>query len=171
MDLRVGTSGYSYREWIEGGFYPERTPSNRMLPVYAENFSITELNHTWYRMPQAETIERRRRTVPASFLFAVKLTRTLTHEVDPEQWPAQADLFREGVTPLMQAGQLAAILVQLPPQFSRTPPNRQHLAALLDRLSGLPLVVEFRNRSWAVDPVFAEFERRKITLATGTLAN
>ena len=117
-----------------------------MLPVYAENFTITELNYTWYRMPAAEAIERLRRTVSTSFLFSVKLTRTLTHEIDPEKWPVQADLFRDGVAPLVQAGQLAAILIQLPPQFGRTPTNRQHLAALLDRLWGLPLAVEFRNR-------------------------
>ena len=150
----MGTSGYSYNEWIEGGFYPSGTSSNRMLPLYAQNFSITELNYTWYRMPEAEAVERLRRTVSSSFLFAVKLTRTLTHEIDPGQWPDQADLFREGVAPLLQAGQLAAILIQLPPQFGRTPSNRRHLAALLDRLAGLPLAVEFRNRSWAVDPVF-----------------
>jgi len=166
MRLRVGTSGYSYNEWIEGGFYPAGTSAGRMLPVYAENLTITELNYTWYRMPAAEAVERLRRTAPAAFLFAVKLTRTLTHEIDPENWPAQADLFREGVAPLVQAGQLAAVLIQLPPQFGRTPTNRRHLAALLDRLSGLPLAVEFRNRSWAVGPVFAELARRKVTLVT-----
>jgi len=70
------------------------------------------------------------------------------------------------VAPLLQAGQLAAILIQLPPQFGRTLSNRRHLAALLDRLTGLPLAVEFRNRSWAVDPVFAELEHRNVTLVT-----
>ena len=166
MKLRVGTSGYSYNEWVEGGFYPAGTSSNRMLTVYAEKFTITELNYTWYRMPSAEAVERLRRTVPASFLFAAKLTRTMTHEIDPEKWISQADLFREGVAPLLQTGQLAAVLIQLPPQFGRTPSNRRHLAALLDRLAGLPLAVEFRNRSWAVDPVFAELERRQVTLVT-----
>lgn len=162
---RVGTSGYSYAEWVEAGFYPAGTPADRMLSVYAEKFSVTELNYTWYRMPEAEAIERLRRTVDLKFLFAVKLTRTLTHEIDPAQWPVQADLFRDGVAPLVQARQLAAVLAQFPPQFTRTPGNRKHLAALLDRLAGLPLAVEFRHRSWAVDPVFAELERRNVTLA------
>ena len=40
------------------------------------------------------------------------------------------------------------------------------LAELLDNLHGLPVAVEFRHASWAVDPVFAEFERRRITLVT-----
>jgi uncharacterized protein YecE (DUF72 family) len=161
----VGTSGFSYTEWVEAGFYPSGTKSGKMLSLYARNFSITELNYTWYQMPRDEAIERQRRHVPQAFLFAAKLTRTLTHEIDPKQWLDQADLYREGVAPLLQTGQLVAVLIQLPPSFQRTAPNRKHLAALLDRLHGLPLAVEFRHRSWAVDRVFAELERRHVTLA------
>ena len=137
-----------------------------MLACYAEQFSITELNYTWYQMPKAEAVERQRRMVPPHFLFAVKLTRTLTHEIDPEHWPRQAEAFREGIAPLVQSRQLSAVLIQLPPQFQRTLPNRKHLAALLDKLAGLPLAVEFRHDSWASDAVFAELERRKVTLVT-----
>ena len=166
IKIRIGTSGYSYSEWIEAGFYPPKTASAKMLLCYAERFSVTELNYTWYQMPRAEAVERQRQTVPSRFLFAVKLTRTLTHEIDAQDWPRQADLFREGIAPLARSRQLAAVLIQLPPQFRRTPPNRKHLAALLDRLDGLPLAVEFRHNSWAMDPVFAELERRKVTLVT-----
>jgi uncharacterized protein YecE (DUF72 family) len=68
------------------------------------------------------------------------------------------------MSPLVQAGQLAAVLIQLPPGFRRTPPNRTYLAALLDNLHGLPLAIEFRHSSWANDHVFAELERRRVTL-------
>ncbi|MCP4714646.1 MAG: DUF72 domain-containing protein [Deltaproteobacteria bacterium] len=162
--ISVGTSGYSYNEWTEAGFYPAGTKSGHMLSNYAEHFSITELNYTWYQMPKAEAVERQRRSVPPEFLFAVKLTRTLTHEIDPELWQDHAISFRDGVAPLMQSGQLAAVLIQLPPMFRRTPPNRKHLAALLDALFGLPLAVEFRHDSWATDRVFTELESRKVTL-------
>lgn len=162
--LFVGTSGYSYTEWIDAGFYPPGTPSGKMLPLYARHFSITELNYTWYQMPRAEAIERQRQKAPPGFLFAAKLTRNLTHEIDSRDWPEHAVRYREGVAPLVQAGQLAAVLIQLPPGFDRTPPNRKYLAALLDRLHGLPLAVEFRHRSWASDSVFMELERRRVTL-------
>ena len=162
--LFVGTSGYSYTEWTEAGFYPPGTKSGQMLPLYAGHFPITELNYTWYQMPKAEAIERQLRLAPPGFLFAAKLTRTLTHEVDPQNWPEHAIQYRDGVAPLVQAGQLVAVLIQLPPSFHRTPPNRKHLAALLDKLHGLPLAVEFRHRSWADDRVFAELERRRVTL-------
>jgi uncharacterized protein YecE (DUF72 family) len=80
--LRVGTSGYSYPEWVEAEIYPPGTKAGEMLPIYAREFSVTELNTTWYQMPQAESIERQRSLVPPSFLFCPKLTRSLTHEVD-----------------------------------------------------------------------------------------
>jgi len=162
--LFVGTSGFSYTEWVEAGFYPSGTKSGNMLPLYARQFPITELNYTWYQMPRAEAVERQRRQVPQEFLFAAKLTRTLTHEIDPQNWPDQATNYREGMAPLIQAGQLIAVLIQLAPGFHRTPPNRKYLAALLDKLHGLPLAIEFRHSSWANDHVFAELERRRITL-------
>jgi len=164
--LYVGTSGYAYKEWMDAGLYPDGVKSREMLSFYAERFSIIELNYTWYQMPKAETVERQRRQVPSGFLFAAKLTRTLTHEIDPGNWRKKAADYREGVAPLMQAGQLAAVLVQLPPSFTRTQTNRSHLADLLDTLDGLPLAVEFRHRSWVHDRVFAELERRRVTLVS-----
>jgi len=162
--LYVGTSGFSYAEWIDAGFYPSGTKSGKMLQRYARCFSITELNYTWYQMPKAEAIERQCQQVSQEFLFAAKLTRTLTHEIDRQQWPHQAVLYREGIVPLVQAGQLVAVLIQLPPSFLRTTSNREYLAVLLDKLHGLPLAIEFRHHSWASDRVFSELERRQVTL-------
>ncbi|MGD8962150.1 MAG: DUF72 domain-containing protein [Desulfobacterales bacterium] len=162
--LWIGTSGYSYTEWVNAGFYPPGTRSGQMLPLYARTFPITELNFTWYQMPKAAAIERMRQLAPPGFRFAAKLTRTLTHEVDPNQWRGQASQYRDGMAPLVQARQLAAVLLQFPPSFSRAPQHRRYLAALLDELAGLPLAVEFRHASWATDRVFAELERRRTTL-------
>jgi uncharacterized protein YecE (DUF72 family) len=163
---RVGTSGYSYPEWSDAGFYPPGTPAQEMLALYARQFPITELNYTWYHMPKAAAMERMLPLLPPGFSVAAKLTRTMTHEIDPHAWRGQAAQFREGIAPLIQAQRLVALLVQLPPAFERSDSNRRYLALLLDELTGLPLAVEFRHRSWAVDRVFAELERRLITLVT-----
>lgn len=162
--LYVGTSGYAYTEWAAAGFYPAGTTADRMLALYARRFSITELNATAYQLPRAETVERRRRQVPPDFLFAVRLTRTLTHEIDFQRWPGLALEYRDGLAPLIQTRQLAAVLIQLPPTFDRTPTHRRHLAALLDALQGLPLAVEFRHRSWVKDQVLNELEQRRTAL-------
>ncbi len=162
--LLVGTCGYSYAEWVDAGFYPPGTKAADMLGLYARQFGITELNFTWYQMPKAAAIERLHRFAPPGFRFTAKLTRTLTHEVDPGRWRGQAALYREGIAPLVQSGRLSALLLQFPPGFGRDATNRRYLAELLDALAGLPLAVEFRHASWAADRVFAEMERRRVTL-------
>ncbi|MFC1881871.1 DUF72 domain-containing protein, partial [Thermodesulfobacteriota bacterium] len=116
--IRVGTSGYSYAEWTDAGFYPPGTKSGAMLPLYARHFPITELNFTWYQMPKVHVLERMHRQAPAGFRFAAKLTRTLTHEIDPNQWRGQATQYRDGIAPLLQARKLVAVLLQFPPSLA-----------------------------------------------------
>ena len=70
------------------------------------------------------------------------------------------------MAPLLQARWLDAVLVQLAASFQRTRENRLYLARLLDALKGLPAAVAFRHRSWADDKVFAELEKRRVTLVT-----
>jgi uncharacterized protein YecE (DUF72 family) len=165
-NLVIGTSGYSYPEWVDAGFYPKGTQSGKMLAAYSKVFSGTELNYTWYQMPKAHAIERMCKSMPKNFCFAAKLTRTMTHEIDPDLWKAQALQYKNGISPLVQSGQLLAVLLQMPPYFNRSQKNRSYLAYLIDELASLPLAVEFRHRSWANDKVFAELERRKICLVS-----
>ena len=163
--VRVGTCGFSYAEWAEAGFYPPGSRQGYMLGSYSQRFSATELNFTWYQLPKAAAIVRMQKQVPRSFRFAAKLTRTMTHEVDPTRWRTQMEQYKDGLSPLLLTGQLLAVLIQLPPYFNHTPKNRRYLAELLDELHELPTVVEFRNASWATDRVFAELEKRRVTLA------
>ncbi len=169
--LIVGTSGFSYTEWAECGFYPEGTPSGKMLPFYAQRFGGVELNHTWYQMPKAEAIERQCSQAPNTFLFTVKLIRRLTHEIEAHAWRAHAARFRDELAPLLQTRQLAAILIALPFEFDRTKDRRCYLGALLDALSGLPLAIEFSHASWATDRVFTELQQRHVTLVTTDTAS
>ncbi|HIP83708.1 MAG TPA: DUF72 domain-containing protein, partial [Desulfocapsa sulfexigens] len=89
----IGTSGYSYTEWVDSGFYPQGTRTPGMLSLYADVFPIVELNYTWYQMVRAEAISRMIAKAPKSFLFAAKLTRTLTHERDRD-WQQELKLYR-----------------------------------------------------------------------------
>lgn len=164
--LFVGTSGYSYGEWIDSGFYPDGTHASNMLDVYTKIFQATELNYTWYQMPKAPAVERMCEKVPNPFKFAAKLTRTMTHEIRKSDWQKEVMRFRQGIAPLIQSDKLLCILVQLPPWFHRCVKHRTYLAALLDDLSGLPVAVEFRHDSWAVATVFSELERRSVTLVS-----
>jgi len=161
----IGTSGYSYPEWIDSGFYPRKTKSAHMLELYSRSFSLVELNYTWYQMVRAEALERMLTRVADDFYFTAKLTGTMTHDIG-DNWQAQAELYIQGIKPLLSTGRLLAVLVQLPPSFRRTTGNRQYLARLLDRLQSLPLAVEFRHCSWAHERVYSGLEDRGVTMVT-----
>lgn len=47
MQLRVGTSGWSYKEW-KGSFYPDDLPQKGFLTYYADRFGAVEVNNTFY---------------------------------------------------------------------------------------------------------------------------
>ena len=159
--VMIGTSGYSYTEWIDGGFYPPGIKTSEMLYQYARQFQVVELNYTWYQMARAEAISRLVEKSPTNFLFAAKITRTLTHERNSD-WAEQLAMFKDGIEPLRP--QLLALLIQLPPDFERTVANRRYLAHLLDGLADYPVAVEFRHHSWASDGVYAELRRRRVSL-------
>lgn len=161
--ITIGTCGYSYTEWIDHGFYPPGMKNSEMLCQYAYLFQAVELNYTWYQMARAKDLQRMIDKSPENFRFSAKLTRTLTHE-RLQDWENQLKLFKEGIEPIRP--QLIAILIQLPPDFERSVPNRKYLADLLDGLAEYPVAVEFRHRSWAKDAVFTELERRKVSLVT-----
>src|SRR5512140_1117749 len=79
MRIRVGTSGYSYKEW-KGSFYPDDLPAARMLPFYAEHFSTVEINNTFYRIPEEKTLAKWRGEVPDGFTFVLKAPQRITHQ-------------------------------------------------------------------------------------------
>jgi uncharacterized protein YecE (DUF72 family) len=59
------------------------------------------------------------------------------------------DVFRTGIDPLASAGRLAAILLQFPPSFQAGEETRAYLDWLAGALTGYPLAVELRHRSWS----------------------
>lgn len=71
VQIRAGTSGWSYSAW-RGRFYPPDLPTDRMLPAYAAQLDAVEVNSTYYRMPRPATLAAWRAQVPQAFRFALK---------------------------------------------------------------------------------------------------
>jgi uncharacterized protein YecE (DUF72 family) len=72
VNVRVGTSGWSYPTW-RPGFYPAGLDPSRFLAYYAERFPTVELNTTGYRLPAEEQFRRWAEQAPDGFEFAPKL--------------------------------------------------------------------------------------------------
>ena len=76
--VRVGTSGWSYKDW-RGIVYPEGLPSRNWFVHYAQLFDTVELNNTFYQLPNESSFDTWRTSTPQNFLFAVKGSRFITH--------------------------------------------------------------------------------------------
>ena len=162
--ILIGTSGYSYDDWV-GPVYPPGAEKRDFLALYAREFPIVELNFSYYQQPSAHTLERMVASTDAGFLFAVKAHRSMTHEIG-ETWEKDIATFREGIRPLVDANRLAAVLLQFPYSFAYSTEARSRLAALCERLAGLPLAVEFRKSEWLRDQVFHGLRERGVALVS-----
>ncbi len=160
--IRIGTSGYSYKDWV-GVLYPEGTRSSDYLKFYSSEFELAELNFSYYRMPEAQLSARMVSVTSPDFLFSVKAHKTLTHELSAEGMSSVVAEFVRGIEPIVEASKLAVILLQFPFSFHYNRDNREYLSKLCAQFGQLPLAVEFRNRYWQRDSVYDGLRERNIT--------
>ncbi|MBV9413104.1 MAG: DUF72 domain-containing protein [Acidimicrobiia bacterium] len=78
-EVRVGTSGWSYKEWV-GALYPPKTSAAKMLGAYAERLPTVEAHNTFRRRPRESALESWAATVPTGFQFALKAHVAITHQ-------------------------------------------------------------------------------------------
>lgn len=146
--VRVGTCGYSYKDWV-GPFYPAGMKAREMLEFYAQAFSAVEIDSTYYRVPSAASFASMAERTPKGFLFSVKLPGAATHlPADATLMPPEVREFREAIEPLAESGKLACGLMQFPNSFKPSPNGEKRLRALRRALREMPLVAEFRHRDW-----------------------
>ncbi len=143
MDLWVGTSGYSYKEW-KGSFYPAKLPDAEMLGYYAERLPAVEINNTFYRLPKASVLESWAGQVPASFRFVLKASRRITHIKRLREVGDETTYLYQAALSL--GSHMGVVLFQLPPNFRK---DLERLEAFLDALpAGRGAALEFRHESW-----------------------
>jgi uncharacterized protein YecE (DUF72 family) len=159
MAVIVGTSGYSYKEW-KGTFYPSDLPAAKMLPFYAQHFGSVEINNTFYRMPEAKTIEKWSSEVPDGFRFVLKAPQRITHQKKLAGAEDDVRYFLEVASVL--GPKLGPLLFQLPPYF------RKETQKLSDFLSLIPhgwrVALEVRNDTWLDDETYALLRKHDVPL-------
>lgn len=150
MRLRVGTSGYSYKEW-KGTFYPTDLPAAKMLPFYAEHFGSVEINNTFYRMPQASAVAKWAGEVPDGFTFVLKAPQRITHQKRLGDVGDDVRYFNEVASEL--GSKLGPLLYQLPPNMKKDAGKLRNLLAMNPKERRVCL--EFRHESWMDEEIFA----------------
>jgi uncharacterized protein YecE (DUF72 family) len=158
MELHVGTSGYSYKEW-KGSFYPEDLAAKDMLSYYGERLTAVEINNTFYRLPKASVLESWSDQVPDGFRFSIKASRRITHFARLKE--EARDPTEYLLTTLGALGpKLGVILFQMPPNLKA---DVERLEAFLSILpAGTPGAFEFRHESWKDEAVYAALRAREM---------
>jgi len=141
-DIRVGTAGWSIPRAAAWRFDSAGTHLQR----YSRGLRCAEINSSFHRPHAAGTYAKWRDSTPPDFRFAVKMPRTITHDLKLQD--ARGPL----MTFLAQSEGLAEkrgpILVQLPPSLAF---EASVVAPFLDlvrhRYDG-PLVCEPRHATW-----------------------
>ena len=161
---RVGCSGWNYGHWRHGVFYPERCPARRWLEYYASRFDTVEVNSTFYRLPTVKAVQGWVEQTPDDFVFAVKMSRYVTHVKRLRDLPPSMELFYSRIEPLVRSRKLGPVLWQLPPTFHR---DDERLAGALGRLPPGRHAFELRHESWFVPDVYAILREHGAALVVG----
>lgn len=152
---RVGTAGWGIPK-AEAAAFPA---TGSHLERYAAVMNSVEINSTFYRLPQTKTLTRWAATTPEHFRFAVKLSRTITHEKKLQRCGAELVAFFLCVQAL--EAKLGPTLVQLPPKLAFDGGTAYEFLTTLREVHPGPVVLEPRHESWftvEVDRLLREFE-------------
>ncbi|WP_225349220.1 DUF72 domain-containing protein [Fructilactobacillus florum] len=141
--------------WTDHPFLSSGKKQKITLSEYARDFSLVEIDSSFYRIPPQSWVTKWQTQVSADFQFIVKANYAMTKTPLPHapqlEGAALAKLFTEleqAVSPLVAANQLQSLLFQFPPSFTCNVTNVQYLQAIRKRLPQWPIAVEFRHASW-----------------------
>ena len=192
--IRVGVCSWA-DETLTKVWYPKGvTSGEERLRYYAERFDTVEANSTYYRLPEAATVEKWVQRTPPGFTMHVKAFGVMTrHPVKLDQLPGdlrdvptdargrverppreyRAEVFRrfhDALEPLRSTRKLGGILMQFPPYVVYKPASLEYLEWAQEQLRGDEMLVEFRHASWLDEAnraaTLAFLEEREMTYVT-----
>jgi uncharacterized protein YecE (DUF72 family) len=160
--ISIGLSGYSYKPWQgTGRFYPPGLKASEFLRYYGTRYETVELDGLWYRLPTQQAVRSWIEQTPSRFVFSPKAHRRITHfsRLKPEAMESVSAML-DRLAPLINAGKLGPVLLQLPPNFHR---DDDRLCTFLGLLpSHIRWAIEFRHASWHVLEVEAMLRAHQV---------
>ena len=177
-EARFGTASWTDPTMtVPDVFYPKGiSTAEERLRYYASQFSMVEVDATYYALPNKRTSESWVERTPRDFVFDIKAHALMTGQPTEaarlpkaikEELPSELtekkriyrkDMpgelldavytqFREALQPLIAADKLRAVFVQFPKWVFPSNEARELILETRQRLD-LPIAVEFRHGSW-----------------------
>lgn len=167
--IYIGTSGWHYDDWI-GLFYPPDVTGYQELAFHAQHFNTVENNSSFYRIASEATYKTWGRMTPAGYKFSIKVNKFITHTHKLELTDEVQDKIRFVLEATQILGdKIGAILIQLPASFRF---DLQKLQTFLEFFTAevrahahaFDIAIEFRNKYWFVDEVYALLKHHNVAL-------
>lgn len=148
MEIKIGCTGWSYDGW-SGTFYPKKLQKSNWLEYYSKIFSITEINSTFYKIPDTEITKRWSLSTSESFQFTAKFPSIITHEHKLKNVKQHVFKFLSSLVPMHD--KVFALVLQLPPSlsFQEAKPRLEELFSYLPPDFRYP--IEGRHNTWFTD--------------------
>jgi uncharacterized protein YecE (DUF72 family) len=144
--LYIGTSGWSYKHW-NGIYYPPELKPTEWLTHYSRQYSIAEINTSFYHMPKHQSVLNWMGKVPPHFKFCPKLSRYITHMKKLKEPEEPLERFFDVFAPMQP--QMGPVLVQLPPSLKWDYDRAEHFYGVLKKFySRYEFVLEVRHNTW-----------------------
>jgi len=161
MELLIGCTGWSYGGW-SGTFYPSRLQSSEWLSYYSKIFDVTEINSTYYQIPNQFLTKKWHADTPADFRFTAKFPGKITHEHKLKNVKPLILEFLSSLIPLKS--KILALVLQLQPSlsFDDARPRLDEILSYLPSYYKFP--IEGRHESWFTDEAIDYLRERNICL-------
>lgn len=151
----LGTGGYSDTDLL-GHLYPKDSKKSDFLALYATNYAAVEVNSSFYAPIGHKAFAGMVEKSEGQLQFSIKLHQNFSHNRSATQEHALS--FIQALSPIIEAGCLAPLLLQFPHGFDRTMAHRRYLATLCGWFFDYPLAIEFRHQSWHSPKVMDDFQ-------------
>lgn len=167
--IHLGTSSWSSDDWVTAGFYPEGMAPTKYLPHYAQSFDTVEVDSTFYRLPTVGLCQKWRKDVPANFRFALKVTKSITHDMALEGAEKEFEKYLHAVEELGE--RLGFIVFQF--AYFNKQSACPDLGTFIKRLATFSkacpprhnYVLEVRNKNWVTKELLAALREHRFAYA------
>ena len=161
----VGTSGFNYKHWGNGIFYPKGLSTSKWLEYYCQSYQTVELNVTFYRLPEKLTFENWYNQSPKNFVFAIKGSRFITHIKKLHNVGEAVESFFENASGLRE--KLGVVLWQFGGNLHANAEKLEEFCRLLNRDPIAKVTrhaFEFRHQSWFSDEILKVLKKHNFSL-------
>jgi len=159
MEIKIGTSGYSFEDW-KGPFYPTDIKKGKYLDYYIKHFPTVEINSTYYRIPHPAVMTNIEKKTPDNFEFIVKTPNLLTHK--RKFTTEEINQYFDCLKPMFESGKLKGLLAQFPYSFKFSLANLDYVEKCNEILHPHELFIEFRHDSWVNRTMYDTFKKNNI---------